>query len=297
MSELLIPFGVHRVTGEVLEPEDAPKGRACNCLCPGCKAPLLSRHPKEKRYHFAHDSRHKNAKPEEECPFNSAVAVAMMVRELSGQLSGKNLETPTFEVMIRYTCCGIQDCVSVSQGATNTIDNAQASASAFGHHVDLLLQVGGYPILVDLVYKGKLPIDLDQGKLQDNKAALMTLNCDSFSISSLKNDRNLRFSEAVLAFVLREGFREWVFHPKTAPVLDRARQNHRCFKYEPGRFAPEQSRCQTSVLENMKKPPVDVKRASARYRCLMCNVEWLHDFSHGLGCPKCQSHLFAREIG
>ncbi|MCP4488613.1 MAG: hypothetical protein GY820_15065 [Gammaproteobacteria bacterium] len=44
MSELLIPFGIHRHSGDIVEPEDAPKGRACNCLCPGCKAPLLSRH-------------------------------------------------------------------------------------------------------------------------------------------------------------------------------------------------------------------------------------------------------------
>lgn len=296
MGELLIPFGINKVSGEIVEPEDAPKGRTCNCLCPGCKAPLVSRHPKEKRYHFAHDSRHKNAKPEEECPFNSAVAVAMMVRKVCGELAGRKLVTPPFKVMKSYPCCGRNDYVPVSRGASNTIDNAQASVHVFGHHADVLLRIRGYPILVDLVYKGKLPVEVDQGKLQGNKAALMALNCDSFSISSLKNDRNLRFSEAVIAFVLREGFREWVFHPKTALVLLRARQSHQCLKSEPRRFIPEKSHCQPAVSEQEQRPPADVKRVPVRYQCVICNVEWVHDFSHGLHCPKCQSHLYAREV-
>ncbi|RLT87701.1 MULTISPECIES: hypothetical protein [unclassified Ketobacter] len=295
MSELLIPFGIHKITGEIVEPEDAPKGRACNCLCPGCKAPLLSRHPKEKRYHFAHDSRHKDAKPEEECPFNSAVAVAMMVREVAVQLVGEVLETPLLEVTEYHACCGNSELLQVSRGASNTIDKAQASVKVFDHHVDLLLEVGGYPILVDLVYKGKLPIMIDEGKLQDNKAALLTLNCDSFSISSLKKDRNLRFSEAVLAFVLREGLRDWAFHPKTASLLHQARRDHQCFKADRRGYSSGWSGHFNPVVPAKQKLQT-IKREPVRFQCVMCGVEWVHDFSQGLRCPKCQSHLFAREL-
>ncbi|MAR92520.1 MAG: hypothetical protein CML06_16810 [Pseudomonadales bacterium] len=295
MSELLIPFGIHKATGEIVEPEDAPKGRACNCLCPGCKAPLLSRHPKEKRYHFAHDSRHKDAKPEEECPFSSAVAVAMMVREVAPQMVGEILETPPLEVMEYHACCGNSEFLQVSRGACNTIEKAQASVKVLDHHVDLLLEVGGYPILVDLVYKGKPPIMIDEGKLQENKAALLALNCDSFSISSLKKDRNLRFSEAVLAFVLRAGLREWAFHPKTATVLLQARRNHQCFRPDRRSYSSGWSGDYHPVVPVEQKLQT-AKREPVRYQCVMCGVEWVHDFSHGLRCPKCQSHLFAREI-
>jgi hypothetical protein len=294
MSELLIPFGIHKVTGEIVEPEDAPKGRACNCLCPGCKAPLLSRHPKEKRYHFAHDSRHKDAKPEEECPFNSAVAVAMMVREVVTQVVGKMLETPPLEVMEHYACCGGYDVLQVSRGASNVIDSAQASTKAFGHHVDLLLEVAGYPILVDLVYKGKPPIMVDENSLQEEKAALLELDCDSFSISTLKCDRNLRFSDAVLAFLLKAGERAWRFHPKTVSVLQKAKRDHRCARPESSRYVAQRNN-HRPVPPTEQKPQM-VKRDPVRYQCIMCHVEWVHDFSHGLRCPKCQSHLFAREI-
>lgn len=295
MSELLIPFGLHRETGEIIEPEDAPKGRACSCLCPGCKAPLLSRHPQVKRYHFAHDSRHQDAKPEEECPFSSAVAVAMMVRELTPQLVGKILETPSLELTEHYSCCGKSDFLQVSHGARNTTDNAQANVNAFGHRADLMFEVVGYPILLDLVYKGKPSILADKGKLQSNKAALLTLDCDSFSISSLKSDRNLRFSEAVLAFVLQDGLRVWAFHPKTASVLQRARRDHQCPKPEPYRRLPGQKDHHPAAgpIEHRQQK---VKREPARYHCYICNVEWVHDFNQRFGCPRCQSHLYAREI-
>lgn len=294
MSELLIPFGIEREAGEIIEPEDAPKGRACNCLCPGCKAPLLSRHPQVKRYHFAHDSRHKDAKPEVDCPFSSAVAVAMMVREVAAKTVGKTLVTPPLEVMEYYSCCGASDFLQVSHGARNTIDSAKVNVKAFGHHADLMLDIAGHPILVDLVYKGKPSILVNESELQSNKAALLTLDCHSFSISSLKSDRNLRFSEAVLAFVLQEGFKEWAVHPKTASVLERARRDHQCAKQEPYRYIPKWK--DHHRVAPIEQKPESTKRKPVRYQCFICHVEWMHDFRQKLGCPKCQNHLYAREI-
>ena len=180
MDELLIPFGIHRETGEIIEPEDASRGRACDCLCPGCKAPLLSRHSMVKRHHFAHDSSHQDARPLEECPFSAAVAVAMMAREVAELLIGKTLVTPSLEVCQGYPCCGDAEFLMVSHGAKNTIDSARSNVKAFDHHVDLLLEVKGYPILVVLVYEGKPLGMINEGQLQAGKAALLTLNCDSF---------------------------------------------------------------------------------------------------------------------
>ena len=128
MGDLLIPFGIHRDTGDIVEPEDAPKGRACNCLCPGCKAPVLSRHPKQNRFHFAHDSRHELARPEAECPFNSAVAVAMMIRELAPSFTGKSFNTPDYQINLKHPCCGLKyDFITISQSATVRIDESSAN--------------------------------------------------------------------------------------------------------------------------------------------------------------------------
>lgn len=143
---------------------------------------------------------------------------------------------------------------------------------------------------MDLVYKGKLPIIIDENSLQEKKAALLELDCDSFSISALKSDRNLRFSDAVLAFLLKAGERDWRFHPKTVSVLQEAKRDHLCAWPESRRHVARRN----SYPPIEQKPQV-VKKDPVRYQCIICHVEWVHDFSH-LRCPKCESHLYAREI-
>jgi hypothetical protein len=302
MSELLIPFGIHRDTGAIVEPEDAPKGRACDCLCPGCKAPLLSRHPKENRYHFAHDSRHEDAKPEEECPFSSAVAVAMMVRKIAEIANGKILKTPPLLRMNTFYCCGQSGFIEVTRGASNVIDNVQANVKVFGHHVDVVLEIRGYRILVDLVYEGKPSVFIEEEKLQANSAALLELDCDSFSMSTLKINRSLRFSESALDFLLSDGLRSWRFHPKTASALHKANEIHRCSSMGHRRGVVARYGYQ-SVNQAITIPeifeahlPDMAKREPTCYQCVVCGVQWMHDFSRSLLCPNGHGHLYAKEV-
>lgn len=105
MPSLLIPFGLDRKK-KIVEPEGAAKGCACHCICSGCQAPLLSRHPKLNRTYFAHDSKHPEAKSEEECPFSSAVAVAMMARALVNSLPGKTFDISDYNYRYNFDCCG-----------------------------------------------------------------------------------------------------------------------------------------------------------------------------------------------
>ncbi len=228
MHDLLIPFGIHKDTGDIIEPEDAVKGRACDCLCPGCKAPLLCKHPKEKRDHFAHDSKHENAKPEKKCPFSSSVAVAMMVRNMAPAFVGKLLGTPEFYVSDRCPRCRRLESIMVTRSAYNRIDEVDANVTAYGHHVDLKLIVSGFPILVNLVYKGKQPLNIDETALQSNKVAVLELDCDSFSFTTFRRHRKLRFSEAIIRFFLIEGRRAWRFHPRAETLRKQSQQKHQC---------------------------------------------------------------------
>lgn len=230
MSELLIPFGIHRETGEFIEPEDADRGRACNCICPGCKAPLLSRHPQDedRRRYFAHDSKHELAKPEEECPFSSSVAVAMMVRELAQQYIGKIFQTPPLDVGGHCESCHDKWPIAVTEGAEVVIDDVEVNSSEQSHRFDLKLIVKGYALYIDLIYKGKPPEHLEESELIAVKAGVLALSCDSFSLARFKSARKLRFSDAVLVFVLKEGLRQWRFHPRQKSMIEASQRNHRC---------------------------------------------------------------------
>ncbi len=228
MHDLLIPFGIHKDTGDIIEPEDAAKGRACDCLCPGCKAPLLCKHPKEKRDHFAHDSKHENARPEKKCPFSSSVAVAMMVRNMAPAFVDKLLGIPELYVSDQCPRCRRFESILVTKSAYNRIDEVEANVTAYGHHADLKLTVSGFPILVNLVYKGKQPLHIEEAALQSSKVAVLELDCDSFSFTTFKRHRKLRFSEAIIRFLLIEGRRAWRFHPRTEVLLKQSQQKHHC---------------------------------------------------------------------
>jgi hypothetical protein len=51
-----IPFGLSMADDRLYEPRDVPLGKACNCLCPGCKQILYSKHCLSGKVapHFAH---------------------------------------------------------------------------------------------------------------------------------------------------------------------------------------------------------------------------------------------------
>lgn len=48
-----IPFGLKN--GILYEPLQVERGRACNCICPSCKKPLIAKKGKQRKYHFTHD--------------------------------------------------------------------------------------------------------------------------------------------------------------------------------------------------------------------------------------------------
>jgi ssDNA-binding Zn-finger/Zn-ribbon topoisomerase 1 len=305
MNNLLIPFGLDRVTKAILEPEDADRGRACDCVCPGCHAPLLSRHPKEHRVHFAHDSRYPDAKPDEECPFNSAVAIAMMARELAEPLIGKAFFIPEFDYCHQFECCGDTDDILVTKKKILTITSTLKKPSCGGVVFDLALGFGEAKIFVDLFYKGK-PIQhvLNEEVLSKEKSGVLAINCDTFDRGSLAKDKQLRFSDAVLVFLLETDSREWSFHPRQVILADRAKSSHQCRPSnkpwsEPVGIDEDNGSCfeveylgETRVDVTELTPPFEPKR----YRCLICKNEWLQKEAGAPNCPLCNTHLYSVEV-
>lgn len=306
MNSLLIPFGLDRATGDIIEPEDADKGRACNCICPGCHAPLLSRHPKEKRIHFAHDSKHPDAKPDEECPFSSAVAVAMMVRELAGRFSGKSFFIPEYSVRHRFKCCGDLREIVITNKKSLKINSAIKKPNCVGRTFDLELGLGEAKIFVDLFYKGKPEQYISKGEVfAEEKSGILAINCDTFDLGSYVKDKRLRFSEAVLVFLLEAGFRKWIFHPRQSTSLEKEITSHQC-RASNNPWEEPVSNDQGDMLlnevveylENTQTHTIEsiVSFKPRQYRCVICNIVWLQEKPGAPICPKCETHMYSVKI-
>lgn len=302
MTGLLIPFGLDRNTRDIVEPEDAARGCACNCIYPGCQAPLLSHHPKENRIHFAHDSKHPEAKPEEECPFSSAVAIAMMARELVGSLPGKLFEIPDYEYEYSFDCCGAIEELLVTEQKRLTITSARKKPSSAGQTFDLELSFGEAKILVDLFYKGKPPQLVENTEVfAEGKSGMLAISCDTFDVSALAENKNIRFSDAVLEFLLKTAFRRWSFHPRQLTLTAKLADSHRCqpavkawvdlsdfegdseFSFNDECFEP---------APKIDPQPLPVFEPT-QYRCAMCKETWLQKEAGAPICPKCNTHLFS----
>ncbi|SMF38517.1 hypothetical protein SAMN02745866_02444 [Alteromonadaceae bacterium Bs31] len=302
MTGLLIPFGLDRNTTEIVEPEDAARGRACNCICPGCQAPLLSRHPKENRIHFAHDSKHPDAKPEEECPFSSAVAIAMMARELAGSLSGKLFEIPDYKYEYYFDCCGDIEELLVTEQKRLAIKGVRKKPQYAGQIFDLELSFGEAKILVDLFYKGKPPQLVENTKaFAEGKSGVLAISCDTFDVSALAENKNVRFSDAVLGFLLETGFRRWSFHPRQLTLIAKLENSHQCQPsinaWEGASDFEDDSECESDDEYFEPAPKIDLQPLPAfepkQYRCAMCQETWLQKEERAPTCPKCNTHLFS----
>ena len=56
MNNIKLPCGLDK-NGKIITIENAVKGLACGCFCPGCKQPLEAKKGTERVHHFAHKNR------------------------------------------------------------------------------------------------------------------------------------------------------------------------------------------------------------------------------------------------
>lgn len=302
MTGLLTPFGLDIKSRAIIEPEDAKRGRACDCICPGCKAPLLSRHPKNHRNHFAHDSKHPDAKPEEECPFSSAVAIAMMARELAESLLGKTLSIPEYDIVHQFECCSETIDILVTEERHLTITNSFKEPRCGDLVFDLELEFGEARIYIDLFYEGKpRKYIFNENILFKQKAGVLAINCDTFDIDYLKNANQLRFSDAVRTFVLESGFRKWSFHPRQIKIIHKIESSHNC--QTPYAFEIESndiSNDATFKASHYGSPNDDdqgyLSFNPKKYTCAICKNTWLQNKPGIPNCSQCNTHLFSVEV-
>lgn len=233
MKDLHIPYGLDRITNEIIEPEDAVRGRACNCLCPGCSAPLLSRHPKsdDKRIHFAHDSKHPDAKPIEDCPLSPYVALGMMFRHLAETLNGKPILLNSYCKQINFECCSATSkSVFVTEGSEAFITHCEPSPVIGGVTYDLMLQLSdGKSYFVELIYPGKNKKDLPAAHHLSTAGGIFCVSGPEFLEMMTKDEfKTARYSECVAQFLLTNSRKFWAYHFLESDAEASIRAKHFC---------------------------------------------------------------------
>jgi len=85
-NNIKLPFGL--INGQLKHIDDVANGRACGCICPGCKQPLEARNAgKIKAHYFAHYNT-------DECKHGTETAIHLMAKQIIYET--KTVETPLF---------------------------------------------------------------------------------------------------------------------------------------------------------------------------------------------------------
>lgn len=232
MKELHIPYGINRQSRMIIEPEDAERGRACGCLCPGCEAPLLSRHPKrdDRRIHFAHDSKHTDAKPLDDCPLSPEVALAMMARYIATNLTGKIIQLSELEKSLYHPCClSPSTLIELIPKQETIIERAQHSVSLGTVTYDLGLTLNGKSYFIDIVYVGKPKKDLPATEHLHCIGGIISIAAGEYLAMMQNPEFNvMRYSESVEYFLLNYVHKDWEYHHLEAARMTEAHQQHKC---------------------------------------------------------------------
>lgn len=287
-SDFLIPFGLHKESGELVDVGSVKKGKNCGCICPSCQTPLIARQGEEKEWHFAHKSTKNEDKTKEPCSYSFAVSLRLMIKQLS--VHGIELSLP--EMISIYT---VQDIASgktfdvpypVTKPSTIRLESVDIEQRVDDCLVDVISQVSGCTFVIYVTYKGrKIPYSLKES-LTPN-LAVIELQA-AFLFEAFKEVTAGKYTEALSKFLSESssGFK-WVIHPRQSKALYTL-QNHisENFDYYLEKYSLSN---QYNHENNFSTLNNSITKEQLHHNCRICEKSWYGESPY---CSNCKTHLY-----
>lgn len=140
---VLIPFAYKSNGQTLVDIDDVPSGKACDCICPSCHCPLIARHCTEDREdHFAHDPAFKLHQDYIECDFSIHVAIRLMLKQLLA--ASHTLKLPNYIVQEPSSA----ENITVTKGKNLDFDRISIEVRGF----DAVIDIAGYQLAIFISY-------------------------------------------------------------------------------------------------------------------------------------------------
>jgi hypothetical protein len=178
-AEIRIPFGVDR-TKRVVHISDAARGRACDCTCPGCGAPLTAVKGSVRQHHFRH-----TVELECEGAVESAIhrAAKQMLRER------KQLNLPDYRIEAAFLDSQGERHraaeIVVPPGKLAVFDSVEEEVSLLGMRADLLAIEGTRQLIIEIRFRH--PVD-DEKRAKIVAANISAIEIDLSDVSAEEAD-------------------------------------------------------------------------------------------------------------
>lgn len=207
MSDLLLPFAQRIADGQVVSPEEVPRGLACDCVCPGCQHPVQAKHGTERVWHFAH------AKASE-----CVGAYDKSVHEAAKQMlrTRKELPLPPLIVTVQATDAfgrRLEESATVFEAKHVALETCRANQVVVDVTPDLVGTLRDRQILIAVTVFHRLMPEKQERLV---KTGLAVLEID---LSAFKTKQATRRSLEAALFS-RVDNRRWVYHPAEVKVKE-----------------------------------------------------------------------------
>ena len=145
-AEIRIPFGVDR-TKRVMHVSDVARGRACDCTCPGCGAPLTAAKGTVRQHYFRHAV-------EVECEGALESGIHLAAKQII--IERQELTLPKYVVRDSRSDSGRPHRASedrILAGTVQKFDSVEAEVEVHGMRADILAKVGDRPLMIEIRYR------------------------------------------------------------------------------------------------------------------------------------------------
>jgi len=178
-ADIKIAFGVDR-SNRVVHISAVDRGRACDCLCPGCGAPLEAVKGSVRQHHFRHAV-------EVECEGAAESAIHLAAKQLIRERRQLILSEYVLSAWRRDSTRRIhRDTeVVVPGGTTRSFDTVEEECDVRGMRADLLAMEGNRPLMIEIRYTHAV----DEEKREKIQAAnISAIEIDLSDAANLASD-------------------------------------------------------------------------------------------------------------
>ncbi|QIR16354.1 hypothetical protein [Shewanella aestuarii] len=265
----------------LLDVMDVPSGKACNCVCPSCKAPLIARHCSgDRESNFAHDPAFETEYNYSECALSYYVALKLMLKQIMA--TADKICLPDYFIKDPYTGNKIE----VTKRRTLNFDKIEVDKMGF----DALIYFKGvYKLAIIITYPERTFISLPEhedihGILEIDLSLLQRSN---FAVQKSWTDR------LKCALLSQSKSKQWRWHIRADKMLENAK-----LEFEKKMVAENEP-----IKQMLSERRNDFAKAQTHTNSLMINVYRCYncgkDYSENSGlelCPNCNRILHLTSI-
>lgn len=283
MNELLLPFAKNKQSGDIVGPDEVPRGTKCGCVCLFCGEQVIARRGGTNRDHFAHAQR-----KEEPCPASFPRAVLWMASRVLRE--GRGFTTPNHNISLWHPFHKRAFVFDVAESKSIEYEPISFSEDAAGRAVFADLNVSGKSLGIIATFGGA-PAELPQDWANDK--ACISLDLSFARPLYQREKKGFRYALA-REMLSNPAHSVWVYHPRELVIRRRFSTD---VASENVKTRLEVTEAEAARQEQMKRE-MEARSLEERARVdwLAAMMEELATLGHDVvdQCQKCYS---SQEIG